>query len=117
MPSFRPFHYPQEQVGIRLLIGAQRAVTLDVCERLGAHEVILLEVPCELHEPLVVVRAVLLVDHISPDGHPVQRFTPHAPEDTESLLRACADHVELLDEVVRAHVEVVEPIDHFPGKV
>ena len=114
-PDFLDVHV---DVGIGLLAGALGAVTLGVGHGTVHGEVVVLNHDEELLKAFVIVRTVLFVDLERRGIDGVERVHTHAALEAGSgLLAQHSLHLDLLAQVVGAHVDVGKAVDLVAGEV
>ena len=113
-----PLHNVDKEVRVGLLAGLLAAVALGVGHGPGHHDVGLLDILHILLQPLMVIRAVLLVDLVGGDVRGVQGVEAHAALETGAgLLPDHAHHLDLFHQVLGALVHVGEAVDLLTGKM
>ena len=112
-----PLHDPQEQIFVRLRVGRFSPVTLGVRHRAVHHQILVLDHLQELHKVLVIFCSLRLVQLIGRGEHRVKRVHPHTALKTcARLLSQKPLHLHLADQIVRALVQMGEPVDRLAGQ-
>ena len=115
---FSDFLDVYEHVRIALLAGALGAVALGVGHRAVDGEVVVLDHDQELLEAFVIVGAIFFVDLERRGIDGVERVhTDAALEAARGLLTEHSLHLDLLAQVVGAHVDVGKAVDLLAGEI
>ena len=112
-----PLHDPQEQIFVRLRVGRFSPVTLGVRHRAVHHQILGLAFRHELFEVLMICGSILLGDLVGGAVDGVEGIHAHAALEAGSGgLTQQPLHLHLADQIVRALVQMGEPVDRLAGQ-
>ncbi len=104
-------------VGIRLLVRPQGPVALAVGHGDSERQVLVLDLVQVVQEPLVQLRALVLVDPVGRLIDRVQRIVGQIALRAADLAAHQADRLQLVDQVLRRPADVQHPVDVLAGGV